>query len=253
MAALFPKGDAVQDSVDFCHIHGPAEGDAQPLALADGVVRDSPVAAQNMAFRIHKIALRGFFSRIALQKTGVVVVLNKADFLAVRLVRHAEPGFLRHAAGLRFGVCAQGHQRMRELVLCQGIEHIALVLAGRGLFQQPAPGAVLLDHRVVPGGDVIIPQQPRLLQHRVEFQVPVACNAGIRRAARRVLPGKILDDVALELLGEIQDQMLDAQLVTHPARVVDVVQGTAAPGGALLHVGVRPQAHGHARHVVAGF
>lgn len=82
---------------------------------------------------------------------------------------------------------AEREAQMRQLVLIQEIQHIALVLAVvHGLFQEPA-AVFLLDAGIVPRGDGITAKQLRALDEFGEFHVSGCsrCRGSVSRRAHR--------------------------------------------------------------------
>src|SRR5690606_34612589 len=80
-----------------------------------------------------------------------------------------------------------------------------------------------------------------------ELQVAVALDARVRRQPPPVRLDVGLDDPGLELVAEVPDVVGDAELLGHPAGVVDVGHRAAAGVGLAA-----PEPHGHADHLVAG-
>lgn len=69
---------------------------------------DSLMRAQHIARLVDKISRRRFLAGIAADKGSVVVILNKADFLAVRLMGYRKAGLARKLSGFRFSIPAKG-------------------------------------------------------------------------------------------------------------------------------------------------
>jgi hypothetical protein len=86
---------------------------------------------------------------------------------------------------------------------------------------------------------------PRPAEQTIELEVPVALDAWVRGSARGVIGHVGGDDVAAELLGEVEDMMGDAELLGHAPGIFDVGDRAAT--------GVRrtaPQLHGRPHHVL---
>ena len=127
------------------------------------------------------------------------------------------------------------------------MEDVGLVL----IPVHPAPQRPLRsrpsDHPgVVTRRDGVEIEGGRPLQKAIELQVPVALDTGVRRASRGVVGHIGTYDVALEGLAEVEHVMGYAQLLSHPAGVVNVRDRAAAGVG-----GTAPELHGHSHHVVA--
>ena len=84
--------------------------------------------AKHRAILCHKLSVRKFFSTIPLNKGCIIPVGHKTDILTVRLVGIDKIHFIRNLTDLRFAVIAKWKQRVGKLLLCQVVEHIALVL-----------------------------------------------------------------------------------------------------------------------------
>lgn len=71
---------------------------------------------------------------------------------------------------------------MRELVLRELVENVALILVPVAPAQEPPAAAlpVALDAGIVPGRDIVIPQQERPVEQRAELQTAVAVDARVR-------------------------------------------------------------------------
>ena len=83
------------------------------------------------------------------------------------------------------------------------------------------------------------------VEQAVELEVAVALDARVRGPALGVAGDVGVDHVGLEVGGEVEDVVDDAQLVGHPPGVVDVGHRAAARVGLAA-----PQLEGGADHVV---
>ena len=83
------------------------------------------------------------------------------------------------------------------------------------------------------GGDVLSSKTGSPVDQRRELQVAVAVRARQRRAARGIFPDEVGDDRLFEPPLEVQDVVRDADDVRDTPRIVQVVEGTAAPEGML--------------------
>ena len=108
--------------------HRLAEGNAQALALTDGVIYDSLVSAEDVALKVNKVTLLGQRADSALYKRGIIVIGNKTDFLTVGLFCGDKPKPLGIGAdGVFAGEVTQGHKRFRQLLLGKAVEGVRLV------------------------------------------------------------------------------------------------------------------------------
>ena len=101
--------------------------------------------------------------------------------------------------------------------------------AGRFRIQRCARGIVLVD-RVVAGGDAAGADGARGLQQLIELEMVVAERAGNRRAPGEILADERPDHILLEALFLVDDVVGNAEVLGHAARVVHVIERTAAAG-----------------------
>ena len=92
-----------------------------------------------------------------------------------RVFRYLPNGRLVHFAEREKGVL--------KLLLRQGVKHVALVFRTVLAAKQPVPAGlgVARYRSVVAGRDIVETEQQRALYQFVEFDVPVAVDAGVRR------------------------------------------------------------------------
>ena len=83
-------------------------------------------------------------AKMAAEERLVVLAGDEADFLAVLLFGDFEADGAGDVANLGLGHGAEGHEGVQELLLAQGEEEIALVLARVAAFAED--GAVVLRH-----------------------------------------------------------------------------------------------------------
>ena len=141
---------------------------------------------------------------------------------------------------------------MRKLRLRQGIEDIALILAGiRRFFQQVATqNFVVFDAGVMPGRHKIVPKFLRAVVQLIKFQKTVAVDTRIRRTSVFVGGGKPPDHLRLEAIGKIKYVIGDAQPEGHASGILDILQRTAGARVRSAGVLVMKELHGHADTVV---
>src|SRR3954462_7925041 len=92
-----------------------------------------------------------------------------------------------------------------------------------------------LDSSVVAGRDLLCTNLPCLNQKRVKLQVIVAETARDGRPSGEVLGNERADDVLLETLLVIHYVVWDPKVLRHTARVVNVIDRTAATVHLLGH------------------
>ena len=150
----------------------------------------------------------------------------------------------------RFFHIAQRKQRMRQLILRERIEHIALILCRGRTVQQPAPARFIGNAGVMTSSNVIHSHGKRLLQHGFKFNSAVAFDAGIRCAAALVLFRKGIDHIMRKSIRKIHHIMRNPQPAAHTPCVLHIVQRAASSGGTFLHPFVGTQLHGDADHLI---
>src|SRR5581483_2608836 len=123
----------------------------------------------------------------------------------------------------------QRKQGAAELLLGQPEEKICLILGkiGRPLHQPATTLVIVLDTRVMAGGEQIGANLASRDQQLVELQVVVAKAARNRRAAGEIFLHERLHNVALETLFLVDDVIRDADGLGDTASVVNVVERAA--------------------------
>ncbi len=174
---------------------------------------------------------------------------DEAHVLAVGLARRAQPETVGVGPHLVLGHVAHGEDHpgqtrparastARRTGPCRG-RH-------RGAAARRRASAVAADAGVVARGQAVEAEPVGPVQQPIELHGAVALNARIRRPPRRVLPHIGRHDVAVELLGQVEDVVGDAELLGHPAGVLDVGDRAAARIGRPA-----PQLERGADHLVA--
>lgn len=98
------------------------------------------------------------------------------------------------------------------------------------------------------GGNGVETEDVGSFEQTIELDVAIAFDARIGRHAVRVIGDVRIDDRPLEVVGEVEDEVVDAQLLSDSPRVVDVAHA-AASRVALPS----PEPQGDADDVVSGF
>ncbi len=189
----------------------------------------------------------------ALREEGAVVVArDEADLSAVGLVVQRQTHLEGEAPDLGLRVLAHREQQARELGLLQRVEDVGLVLAVvDGAVQLEAVVAVA-DARIVSRRKVTGVEGDGAVEQGAKLDVLVAGEAGVGRATALVLADEVVDDLAPELLLQVEDVVRDAEHLGRGARVVDVLDTAAALlMQAPLGVVARPETHRDAHDVVA--
>ena len=166
---------------------------------------------------------------------GVGALADEADLLALRLLRHRQAEIARELPHLRLGQVAERELDEVELLLRQGVEDVALVLAGVDRAEEPVRRAPL-DPGVVTGRQAIGAEQLRAVDEVAELDVAVALQAGIRRPPGGVLVDEAVDDRLAELGFHIDGVERNAD---HVAGRAGVVHGRDAAAGVDRVHGIR--------------
>ena len=95
---------------DLRHDYPAAHGKTQTFPLADGIVDNALVATQNGAVGGYEIALLRGFSGGPLYEARVILIRDKTDLLAVRLMGYPEAQLSRDFPDLLLRVSAHRHQ-----------------------------------------------------------------------------------------------------------------------------------------------
>ena len=151
-----PQRNGIGSRIDRADEYRLSPGVAQTLALPDRIVDQTFMGADGMPLQIHESAgLRSGSASVPLHDLRIIAVRHEADVLAVRLIRVHKAVLRRDAPRLLLCIFPQGEQRVRQLLLSEAVQHIALVL-GRiePLFQQKSAVRTLLDAGVMPGHDL---------------------------------------------------------------------------------------------------
>ena len=222
------------------------DAEAQSLALADRIVDDACMLAQHMALPVHEWAGLRLLAGAQFNDAGIVAVRHEADILTVALSGVYKTMLLSQLTRLGLVQRAEREAQMRQLVLIQEIQHIALVLAVvHGLFQEPA-AVFLLDAGIVAGNDIIQAVLPGEGQHFIKLHVAVAVNTWIGCSACLIDPDKFFDDSLFKLSGKVQYLIRNIQLKRHLAGIVNIPLGTASVKWTESNVLVSVQTHGGA-------
>ena len=144
-------------------------------------------------------------------------------------MRDGEAELFGEPPRLDLRLAAKRHEEMREALLVQVVERVGLIFLRVDAFlEEIAARFVLLDARIVARRDVLRADFERALEEPAEFHIAVAGDAGVRRAAMRVLGEEVVDDFFAEEVFEIHDVVRDAEDVADAPRIVDGGKRAAA-------------------------
>ena len=184
-------------------------------------------------------------AEMAFEECLVVIAGHETNFLAIDLVGDLQADAPGDLADFGFFHAAERGEGVLELILAEAEKEIRLVLARIAAFFKHRMVGVVLDDRVMPGGDEVGSEGLGLRAEFAEFQMLVAHHAGIRSPAEAVFAGEIVDDDFFEVIGFVHDIVGDAEFVGDPARIRDG-GGTAAFVLGARDAVLRPHFHRHA-------
>ena len=170
---------------------------------------------------------------------------DEADILAFGLCGGSQPEFGGELAQFNLAVVADRKPQAGQVSLGEHVEHVGLILRAVDTALQPSSAALGADANVMARDQPVEAQPAGTVQQHVELDVPVAGNARVGRTALTVCIYVRLDHIALELGRVVEDEMVDAELLAHPAGIVHVGDGAAA-----LVLGTAPQLQCDADHFV---
>ena len=202
---------------------------------------------------VHELSVGIRLAGVLLDEVGILARRHEADVLALVLLRIPEPGLFRLDARVVLAHGAEREADAGELLLRQVEEHIALVLLEeRRLLQFPAAGLVIVfDPRIVSGDDEFAVERIRLAEELLELEIPVAIDAGVRRAAVLIGLHEGVHDGLFELRLEVHDVVRDVHLETDQNGIRHIVVGAAGLVRPHLGVFVVEEAHGDTDTVIA--
>ena len=156
-------------------------------------------------------------------EVGIVTVCHEADFLGIGLVRHGQSGFLSKDPYLFLAVSAKGHESLRQLFLCELVEHVSLILGGMLCLFDSIP-AVFQTYQagIVACGHIVSLQDFCRVEHLVPLYIAVALNAGIGSPSLQIAADKRGHDLLFKVPYAVERIKSDPQRVRHPAGVVDL-------------------------------
>ena len=116
-----------------------------------------------------------------------------------------------------------------ELRLVEHVHHVALILGRiRTALERVVTIGAAADVGMVAGGDGVEAEQVGPLREARELDRPVAFDARVGRDSTGVCVDVGGHDVFVEVVTEIEHEVVDAELLCHAARIVDIGHRTAA-------------------------
>src|SRR5581483_2634404 len=140
---------------------------AEPLPLADGEAMHAAVRAEFTTTLVDDRPAAFDRRILARDERRIVAVGDEADLLAVGLVGDDQSEPPRLLAHIRLHQRADGEYRPRELILREREQEVRLILLDiRAALEQPSAVGILLDTRVVTGGDLFGAETARAFEKR---------------------------------------------------------------------------------------
>ena len=223
-----------------------APADAQAVALAQRVIHRTLVLADQ--FPLGRAHLAGAGRDVLRQEAAEIAFADETDAGGILLGMRGQRRFAGQFANTRFLDAAQRKQRGGQLLLAQRVQEIALILGRIHGAQQPVTTVAPIHACVVAGGDFLRAQRLRLVQKRLELDLPVAQHVGVGGAAGAVFIEEMGEHAIPVLRREIARVERNAQPPAYRHRVLAVGIGGAWPA-ALVFL---PVLHEQALDLVAG-
>src|SRR5690554_1414771 len=212
--------------------------DAEPLALAQGVVHQAHVLADRLALR--GLDHAGLGGQVLLEEIAKAPLADEADAGGVLLAGGHQVVALGDGAHLGLLEFAHREEGAGDGRLGHGVEEVALVLVGIEPLEEPRTqqavggAADLTLTNIVAGGDLLGAEHLCVLQEHLELDLAVAEDVRVRGAPGLVLGQEVLEDVVPVLGGEVGGVQPDAELLADGLGVRQVFLGGAVFGAVVL-------------------
>ena len=197
---------------------------AQPLALAQRVKAQAHMLAQHAALIAFDQA--GCLRNVTVQKLAERPLADKADAGRVFFLRVWQANLVSYPAYLGLFQFAHREQRFGQLRLVQPVQKVALVFGRVQALEQfmQARGLVVPHPGVVPSGYFFGTQAHGVVQKRLEFDLGVAQNIRVGRAACRILAQELGKNTVFVAGRKVDVFNLDADHIRYRCRIdkVDV-------------------------------
>ena len=216
--------------------------DADSAPLPERVARESPVPADDRAFR--RLDRTALARQPGLQECAERAFPDEADAGRVALVVDRQSALARECAHFRLAKTADRKIAGRELCRRHHVQEITLVLVGIGAAQQPAAGA---DSRVMPGRKPFGAQAPRIGKAQAELDLAIAQHVGIRRAPGAQFREEVGKDAIPVFRREADTMQRDSKLGAARACILEIGRGRAITLAVIL-----PVRHEQALDIVPG-
>ena len=211
--------------------------------------------SQNPAILCHKVTRELLLPGLTLDKTCIVLIRHKTDFLAVRFIGHLQPNLRGNLPHLRLRVISDRHQRMCKLLLRQIVKCITLILSGGHGRCDGIPSIRTLHNPcIMTGRNIIRSDFHAAVKQGFPLHIAVTSNTRIRRSAPAVLLHKIINHLLLKLVPKVHDIIRNIQHMRHTPCIL---HGTPAAAAAFLlntaAILLLPDLHGRTDHMISLF
>ena len=230
-----------------------AHGQMQSPPLSDGIPDGALVGSDFISLQIQKISRSVCFSGVIFDKFDIISVRDKADILAVMFIginKFQNSGNFPHLCLPQF---SQRKLRVRQLILCEGVQDIALILGGiHRLLQQPAAcGFLSLNPRIMACHNIIVAVLMRKFHQLVELHVTITVDTRIGCPAFLVDADKLLNDLFIEVVHHIDDAIGNPYFLRHHGRIFHILRRTAGMRTLSVNFSVGKQAHGRTHALIS--
>ncbi len=198
-----------------------AAGKTDPAALSQRHHLDRGNLAEHRSGSVDDGALAERDARPE-ERLAAAGLRDEAHVLAVGFCGSAQTERRSTIADLCLGEMADGKQGPSEFALRQHVHDVALILGGIRATMHEVAIADRLDTGMVASGDRIESEEIGTLTEAVELQVAIALDARIWRAALAVGTHVRVDDMRIEVVGEVEDEVIDVELLGNAPGVVDI-------------------------------
>ena len=211
------------------------------------------MSAEHVACLVYEVTGLEFSSQACFDEISVGAGLDKADILAVMLLGVDEAMLFGNFAHLRLVQAAEREHSVCQLLLCERIKHIALVLQRINCLAQQVASLcfIIADLRIVTGDNIVTAKLLCAYEELIEFQIAVAVNAGVRCSAVNVGVNETVDNVALKAVGKIENVVGHAKAGSYATGICYIVDRAAAVGFGNADILVGKKLHGYAGAFVA--
>ena len=186
--------------------------------------------------------------QVAPQELAEFTLADKTDTGGVFFLRGDQIQIFSNLTHFRLFQLADREQALGNLFVAQRIEEVALIFVAVQAAQQLAFAIYIRATHVVAGRNVVCAQVFRgEFQEGFEFDLFVAQDIRVWRAARFVLFEEEFKNVVPVFCGKVNGVQFDAELIAHGLRIGEIRSGSAV----FLAIVFLPVLHEQALHLIA--